>query len=97
MRSSRLSSSRGQRCCLPHWINRESFLATSAFFGIYLGRGRPFRSQVFTLELFPGGHYTSGTRVSADKLWGRGISEKTVWHVVKKTAISMKIPQALTA
>jgi integrase len=29
----------------------------------------------------------------ADKLWGRGISEKTVWRVVKKTAISMKIPQ----
>jgi integrase len=29
----------------------------------------------------------------ADKLWGRGISEKTVWHVVKKTATSMKIPQ----
>jgi integrase len=29
----------------------------------------------------------------ADKLWGRGISEKTVWHVVKKTAASMKIPQ----
>jgi len=25
----------------------------SAFFGIYLGRGRPSRSQVFTLELFP--------------------------------------------
>jgi hypothetical protein len=24
----------------------------SAFFGIYLGRGRPSRSQVFTLELF---------------------------------------------
>jgi site-specific recombinase XerD len=29
----------------------------------------------------------------ADKLWGSGISEKTVWHVVKKTATSMKIPQ----
>jgi integrase len=29
----------------------------------------------------------------ADKLWGRGISEKTVWHVVKKTAASMKIPE----
>ena len=29
----------------------------------------------------------------ADKLWGCGISEKTVWHVVKKTATSMKIPQ----
>jgi site-specific recombinase XerD len=29
----------------------------------------------------------------ADKVWGRGISEKTVWHVVKKTATSMKIPQ----
>src|SRR3984957_17810772 len=29
----------------------------------------------------------------ADKQWGRGISEKTVWHVVKKTATSMKIPQ----
>jgi hypothetical protein len=28
---------------------------TMAFFGIYLGRGRPSRSQVFTLELFPGG------------------------------------------
>ena len=24
---------------------------------------------------------------------GRGISEKTVWHVVKETAASMKIPQ----
>jgi integrase len=29
----------------------------------------------------------------ADKLWGSGISEKTVWHVVKKTATRMKIPQ----
>jgi integrase len=29
----------------------------------------------------------------ADKLWGHGISEKTVWHVVKKTAASMKIPR----
>jgi site-specific recombinase XerD len=29
----------------------------------------------------------------ADKLWGQGISEKTVWHVVKKAATSMKIPQ----
>jgi site-specific recombinase XerD len=28
----------------------------------------------------------------ADKLWGQGISEKTVWHVVKKVATSMKIP-----
>jgi hypothetical protein len=28
----------------------------------------------------------------ADKLWGCGISEKTVLHVVKKTATSMKIP-----
>ena len=27
-------------------------LDTGAFFGIYLGRGRPSRSQVFTLELF---------------------------------------------
>ena len=27
--------------------------APSAFFGIYLGGGRPSRSQVFTLELFP--------------------------------------------
>jgi hypothetical protein len=27
---------------------------TAAFIGIYLGRGRPSRSQVFTLELFPG-------------------------------------------
>jgi integrase len=28
-----------------------------------------------------------------DKLWGQGISEKTVWHFVKKAAASMKIPQ----
>jgi site-specific recombinase XerD len=27
----------------------------------------------------------------ADTLWGDGISEKTVWHVVKKTAATMKI------
>jgi hypothetical protein len=34
MRSSRLRSTRCQRCCIaPIWINRESFLATSAFFG----------------------------------------------------------------
>jgi site-specific recombinase XerD len=32
----------------------------------------------------------------ADEVWGRGISEKTVWHVVKKTATSMKIPQLTT-
>jgi site-specific recombinase XerD len=29
----------------------------------------------------------------ADKLWGQGISEKTVWHVVKKAAASAKIPK----
>jgi integrase len=29
----------------------------------------------------------------AEKLWGDRISEKTVWHVVKKSAASMKIPQ----
>ncbi len=29
----------------------------------------------------------------AGKLWGKGISEKTVWHVVKKTATSMNIPR----
>src|SRR3984957_18039430 len=29
------------------------------FFGIYLGRGRPSRSEVFTLELFPGGRPSS--------------------------------------
>ena len=29
----------------------------------------------------------------ADKVWGQGISEKTVWHIVKKAAASMKIPQ----
>jgi len=28
----------------------------------------------------------------AGKSWGDGISEKTVWHVVKKTASSMNIP-----
>jgi integrase len=28
----------------------------------------------------------------AGKTWGFGISEKTVWHVVKKTAASMNIP-----
>ncbi len=27
------------------------------------------------------------------KLWGHGISEKTVWHVVKKAATSMNIPR----
>jgi hypothetical protein len=39
--------------------NREirlmTFLDPGAFIGIYLGRGRPSRSQVFTLELFPDG------------------------------------------
>jgi site-specific recombinase XerD len=29
----------------------------------------------------------------AGKLWGHGISEKTVWHVVKKAAAGMKIPR----
>lgn len=29
----------------------------------------------------------------AGKPWGDGISEKTVWHVVKKTAASMNIPR----
>jgi integrase len=29
----------------------------------------------------------------AGKLWGHGISEKTVWHVVKKTAMSLNIPR----
>ncbi len=29
----------------------------------------------------------------AGKLWGHGISEKTVWHVVKKTPTSMNIPR----
>ena len=29
----------------------------------------------------------------AGKLWGHGISEKTVWHVVKKTAVSINIPR----
>jgi integrase len=29
----------------------------------------------------------------ADKLWGHGISEKTVWHVVKKGAMSLNIPR----
>jgi len=29
----------------------------------------------------------------AGKPWGYGISEKTVWHVVKKTAASMNIPR----
>jgi hypothetical protein len=48
----------------PHWINRESFLATCAFFGIYLGRGRPSRSQVFALELFPGWQHRTGDRLS---------------------------------
>lgn len=28
----------------------------------------------------------------ASKIWGDGISEKTVWHVVKKTATTMNIP-----
>jgi site-specific recombinase XerD len=28
----------------------------------------------------------------AGKLWGHGISEKTVWHVVKKAAVSMNLP-----
>ena len=47
---------------LHHCINRESFLAASAFFGIYLGRGRPSRSQVFTLELFPGWRFPGWRR-----------------------------------
>lgn len=29
----------------------------------------------------------------AGKLWGQGISEKTIWHVVKRTAASMNIPR----
>jgi site-specific recombinase XerD len=29
----------------------------------------------------------------AGKLWGHGISDKTVWHVVKKTAATMNIPR----
>ena len=29
----------------------------------------------------------------AGKPWGGGISEKTVWHVVKKTAASMNVPR----
>jgi site-specific recombinase XerD len=29
----------------------------------------------------------------AGKAWGHGISQKTVWHVVKKTAASMNIPR----
>jgi integrase len=29
----------------------------------------------------------------ADRLWGHGISEKAVWHFVKKTAASMNIPR----
>jgi site-specific recombinase XerD len=29
----------------------------------------------------------------AGKLWGHGISEKTVWHVVKKTAACMNVPR----
>jgi integrase len=29
----------------------------------------------------------------AGKLWGHGISEKTVWHVVKKAAMSLDIPR----
>ena len=29
----------------------------------------------------------------AGKLWGHGISEKTVWHVVKKGAMSLNIPR----
>ena len=29
----------------------------------------------------------------AGKPWGQGISEKTVWHVVRKTAASMNIPR----
>ena len=28
----------------------------------------------------------------AGKPWGNGISEKTVWHVVKKSAATMNIP-----
>ena len=29
----------------------------------------------------------------AGRPWGRSISENTVWHIVKKTAASMNIPQ----
>jgi hypothetical protein len=32
-------------------------VTTTAFFGVYLGRGRPSRSEVFILELFPGGRH----------------------------------------
>jgi hypothetical protein len=41
---------------VTHWKS----VNTRAFFGIYLGRGRPSRSQVFTLELFPGRHFRVG-------------------------------------
>ena len=40
-------------------VNSEAFPTTSAFIGIYLGRGQPSRSQVFTLELFPDGRLTA--------------------------------------
>jgi hypothetical protein len=41
-----------------------------AFVGIYLGRGRPSRSQVFTLELFPGGRQSCAmsTRSSRERI-----------------------------
>jgi hypothetical protein len=38
-----------------HRVGLARWHVPSAFFGIYLGRGRPSRYQVFTLELFPGG------------------------------------------
>ena len=37
----------------------NGLLNETAFIGVYLGRGRRSRSQVFTLELFPGGRQST--------------------------------------
>jgi hypothetical protein len=72
------------------------WLQDPAFIGIYLGRGRPSRSQVFTLELFPGGRQTfrysvnewACTRQLAENgaiRLGESVAEwRSTWSVVSK-------------
>ena len=46
-----MRSLRGGNSVLP---TIQKLRKRAVFFGIYLGRERPSRSQVFTLQLFPG-------------------------------------------
>jgi hypothetical protein len=58
-----------------------------AFFGIYLGRGGPSRSQVFTLELFPGGR-PSGSYSACGRVLSRLATRSRVRKVVLDTGAS---------